>query len=78
MISINILTINLLSTLLIEIGRSLHLKINFVEVIDELDYVINYDPTPSGDSPYSDAEYIITSEERDRKCYEQQKRISCP
>ena len=36
------------------------------EVIDELDYVINYDPTPSGDSPYSDAEYIITPEERDR------------
>ena len=24
------------------------------------------DPTPSGDSPYSDAEYIITAEERDR------------
>ena len=36
------------------------------EVIDELDYVINYDPTPSGDFPYSDAEYIITPEERDR------------
>ena len=36
------------------------------EVIDELDYVINYDPTPSGDSPYSDAEYIITPQERDR------------
>ena len=36
------------------------------EVIDELDYVINYDPTPSGDSSYSDAEYIITPQERDR------------
>ena len=35
------------------------------EVIDQLDYVINYDPTPSCDSPYSDAEYIITPEERD-------------
>ena len=31
------------------------------EVIDELDYVINYDPTPDGDFPYSDAEYIITN-----------------
>ena len=36
------------------------------EVIDELDYVINYDPTPDGDFPYSDAEYIITPEERNR------------
>jgi len=26
----------------------------------------NFDPTPDGDSPYSDAEYIITPEERDR------------
>mgnify|MGYP005674952113 FL=1 len=30
----------------------------------------NFDPTPDGDSPYSDAEYIITSEERDRKALE--------
>ena len=30
----------------------------------------NFDPTPDGDSPYSDAEYIITPEERDRKALE--------
>ena len=30
----------------------------------------DYDPTPDGDSPYSDAEYIITPEERDRKALE--------
>ena len=30
----------------------------------------NFDPTPDGDSPYSDAEYIITPEERDRKAFE--------
>ena len=28
------------------------------------------DPTPDGDSPYSDAEYIITPEERDRMAFE--------
>lgn len=26
----------------------------------------NFDPTPDGDSPYSDAEYIITPRERDQ------------
>tara|TARA_B100000287_G_scaffold433430_1_gene495142 strand:- start:626 stop:910 length:285 start_codon:yes stop_codon:yes gene_type:complete len=36
------------------------------EVIDDLDYIINYDPTPDADSPYSDAEYIITPKERDK------------
>ena len=30
----------------------------------------DYDPTPDGDSPYSDAEYIITPEERDRRAFE--------
>jgi len=30
----------------------------------------DYDPTPDGDSPYSDAEYIITPEERNRKALE--------
>ena len=37
------------------------------------DYISPYedfDPTPDGDSPYSDAEYIITPEERDRKALE--------
>ena len=30
----------------------------------------NFDPTPDGDSPYSDAEYIITPEERNRMAFE--------
>ena len=40
------------------------------EIIDSLDEIIYFDPTPDGDSPYSDAEYIITPEERDRKALE--------
>ena len=36
------------------------------EIVDSLDEIIYFDPTPDGDSPYSDAEYIITPEERDR------------
>ena len=40
------------------------------EIIDSLDEIIYFDPTPNGDSPYSDAEYIITPEERDRKALE--------
>ncbi len=40
------------------------------EIIDSLDEIIFFDPTPDGDSPYSDAEYIITPEERDRKAME--------
>ena len=36
------------------------------EIIDSLDEIIYFDPTPDGDNPYSDAEYIITPEERDR------------
>ena len=37
------------------------------------DYISPYkdfDPTPDGDSPYSDAEYIITPEERNRMAFE--------
>ena len=37
------------------------------------DYISPYkdfDPTPNGDSPYSDAEYIITPEERNRMAFE--------
>ena len=37
------------------------------EIIDSLDEIIYFDPTPDGDSPYSDAEYIITPEERNKK-----------
>ena len=44
------------------------------EIIDSLDKIIYFDPTPDGDSPYSDAEYIITPEERDRKAFEQKLR----
>ena len=36
------------------------------EIVDSLDEIIYFDPTPDGDSPYSDAEYIITPQERDR------------
>jgi len=39
---------------------------NLYEIIDSLDEIIYYDPTPSADSPYSDAEYIVTAEERNR------------
>ena len=41
------------------------------EIIEALDEIIYYDPTPDENSPYSDAEYIITPEERDRKAFEQ-------
>ena len=44
------------------------------EIIDSLDEIIYYDPTPDGDSPYSDAEYIITPEERDRKALEDKRK----
>ena len=36
------------------------------EIVDSLDEIIYFDPTPDGDSPYSDAEYIITPKERDQ------------
>ena len=41
------------------------------EIVESFEEIIYYDPTPSGDSPYSDAEYIITAEERDREAFEQ-------
>ena len=41
------------------------------EIVESLEEIIYYDPTPSGDSPYSDAEYIITAKERDREAFEQ-------
>jgi len=41
------------------------------EIIDSLDEIIYYDPTPDADSPYSDAEYIVTAEEKSRKALEQ-------
>ena len=41
------------------------------EIIEAMEEIIYYDPTPNGDSPYSDAEYIITAEERHRKAFEQ-------
>ena len=41
------------------------------EIVESLEEIIYYDPTPDGDSPYSDAEYIITTEERDREAFEQ-------
>jgi len=41
------------------------------EIVESLEEIIYYDPTPDGDSPYSDAEYIITAEERDREAFEQ-------
>ena len=46
-------------------------KEDLYEIIDSLDEIIYYDPTPDGDSPYSDAEYIVTAEERNRKALEQ-------
>ena len=36
------------------------------EIVDSLDEIICFDPTPDGDSSFSDAEYIVTPEERDR------------
>ncbi len=44
------------------------------EIVDSIDEIIYYDPTPSADSPYSDAEYIVTAEERSRKAFEQKLR----
>ena len=46
-------------------------KEDLYEIIDSLDEIIYYDPTPDADSPYSDAEYIVTAEERNRKALEQ-------
>ena len=38
---------------------------------DDYSSPYDIDPTPDGDSPYSDAEYIITAEERNRQAFEQ-------
>jgi len=38
---------------------------------DDYSSPYDIDPIPDGDSPYSDAEYIITAEERNRKAFEQ-------
>ena len=35
------------------------------EIVDSLDEIIYFDPTPDGDSSFSDAEYIVTPRERD-------------
>jgi len=36
------------------------------EIVDSLDEIIYFDPTPDADSSFSDAEYIVTPQERDR------------
>jgi len=41
---------------------------------DEYDSPYDIDPTPSADCPYSDAEYIITAEERSQIAFEQKLR----
>ena len=41
---------------------------------DEYNSPYDIDPTPDGDSPYSDAEYIITPEERSKIAFEQKLR----
>jgi hypothetical protein len=47
---------------------------NLYEIIDSLDEIIYYDPTPDADSPYSDAEYIVTAKERSKIAFEQKLR----
>ena len=49
-------------------------KENLYEIIDSLDEIIHYDPTPSADFPYSDAEYIVTAKERSQIAFEQKLR----
>ena len=44
------------------------------EIVDSIDEIIYYDPTPSADSPYSDAEYIVTAKERSKIAFEQKLR----
>ena len=46
-------------------------KEDLYEIIDSLDEIIYYDPTPDADSPYSDAEYIVTAKERSKIAFEQ-------
>jgi len=44
------------------------------EIVDSIDEIIYYDPTPSADSPYSDAEYVVTAKERSQIAFEQKLR----
>ena len=44
------------------------------EIVDSIDEIIYYDPTPDADSPYSDAEYIVTAKERSKIAFEQKLR----
>ncbi len=44
------------------------------EIVDSIDEIIYYDPTPSADCPYSDAEYIVTAKERSQIAFEQKLR----
>ena len=44
------------------------------EIVDSIDEIIYYDPTPDADSPYSDAEYIVTAKERSQIAFEQKLR----
>ena len=41
---------------------------------DEYNNPYDIDPTPSADSPYSDAEYIVTAKERSKIAFEQKLR----
>ena len=41
------------------------------EIVDSIDEIIYYDPTPDADCPYSDAEYIVTAKERSQIAFEQ-------
>jgi len=44
------------------------------EIVDSIDEIIYYDPTPAADCPYSDAEYIVTAKERSQIAFEQKLR----
>jgi len=44
------------------------------EIVDSIDEIIYYDPTPDADSPYSDAEYVVTAKERSQIAFEQKLR----
>lgn len=43
---------------------------DLLEIIDSFDEIIYYDPTPDENTP-SDAEYIITADERNRMAFEE-------
>ena len=44
------------------------------EIVDSIDEIIYYDPTPNADPPYSDAEYVVTAKERSQIAFEQKLR----